>query len=163
MDLHIIKLLVWSLGSWIFVGINYSYSKCILNFLGPRTHWLILSSLLGWESNHHFSWSSTKQFYVNLIKFIWPSMNFYFISSVMQADQTQLFYSLCICIKPPHFDYPSEGKSICKLRTKSFLFFIQLSNKLSAFSSAKDIRLADSCMFQHFAHIFEGITLSKQA
>ncbi len=90
-------------------------------------------------------------------------MNFYFISAVMRADQTQLFYSLYICIKPQHFDYPSEGKSIYKLRIKSFLFFIQWSNKLLVFSSIKDTQLADSCMFQRFAHIFEGIGLSKQA
>ena len=90
-------------------------------------------------------------------------MNFYFISEVTPGDQIQLFYSPCICIKPPHFDYPNEGKSIYKLRIKSFLFFIQWSNKLLVFSSAKDIQQVDSCMFQHFAHIFEGIVLSKQA
>lgn len=163
MDLHIIKLLVWNLESWKFVGINYSYSRYILNSLNQRNHWLILFSLLGLESNHHFSSSSTKQFYVNLIEFLSLSKNFYSIWAVMQADQTQLFCFTYICIKPQHFDYPSEGKSIYKLRIKSFLFFLQWSNKLLVFSSVKDTQRADSCMFPRFAHIFEGIGLSKQA
>lgn len=163
MDLHIIKLLVWNLGSWKFVGINYSYSKYSLNFLDLRNHWLILFSLLGSESNHHFSSSSTKQFYVNLIEFLSLSKNFYSIWAVMQADQTQLFCSTYICIKPQHFDYPNEGKSIYKLKTKSFLFFIKSSNKLWASSSAKDIQQADNCMFQRFAHTFEGRGPSRLA